>query len=120
MKATYNFTGECSVLKKIILWMEKIHYPITIRSHLVTIVAMAPFTPKSTSKLRSALHFSYSIVIRRFISRASFPALILLTPNNHYNHARAYLRGEGSGGSNPPEIFRFFLKSEGKEIERKR
>ena len=33
---------------------------------------------------------------------------------------RAYLMG-GSGGSNPPpEIFRFFLKSEGKEIERKR
>ena len=28
--------------------------------------------------------------------------------------------GGGSGGSNPPEIFRFFLKSEGKEIERKR
>ena len=35
--------------------------------------------------------------------------------------SRAYLRGGGgSGGSNPPEIFRFFLKSEGKEIERKR
>ena len=30
-------------------------------------------------------------------------------------------KGGGSGGSNPPpEIFRFFLKSEGKEIERKR
>ena len=28
--------------------------------------------------------------------------------------------GGASGGSNPPEIFRFFLKSEGKEIERKR
>ena len=34
--------------------------------------------------------------------------------------SRAYLRGGGSGGSNPPEIFRFFLKSEGKEVERKR
>ena len=37
--------------------------------------------------------------------------------------ARAYLGG-GSGGSNPPppppEIFRFFLKSEGKEVGRKR
>ena len=33
---------------------------------------------------------------------------------------RAYLRG-GSGGSNPPPKFSdFFLKSEGKEIERKR
>ena len=35
-------------------------------------------------------------------------------------HARAYLRG-GSGNSNPPPKFSdFFLKSEGKEIERKR
>ena len=46
--------------------MKTIRYPNTVRSHLVTIVPMAPFTPKSTSKLRSALHFSYSIVIRRF------------------------------------------------------
>ena len=61
--------------------MKTIHYPNTLRSHLVTIVPMAPFTPKSTSKLRSALHFSYSIVIRRF-----YPALILRNPNNHYNH----------------------------------
>ena len=61
--------------------MKTIHYPNTIRSHLVTIVPMAPFTPKSTSKLRSALHIRYSIVIRCFIS-----ALILLNPNNHYNH----------------------------------
>ena len=45
-----------------------IHYPKKIRSHLVTIAPMAPFTPKSTSKLRSALHFKYLIVIPRFIS----------------------------------------------------
>ena len=39
---------------------------------MVTIVyAIAPFTPKSTSKLRSALHFRYSIVIPRFIPSAS-------------------------------------------------
>ena len=57
------------------------HYPNTIRSHLVTIVPMAPFALKSTSKLRSALHIRYSIVIPRFIS-----ALILLNPNSHYNH----------------------------------
>ena len=37
----------------------------------VTIVPMAPFTPKSTSKLRSALHIRYSKVIPRFISRAN-------------------------------------------------
>ena len=66
------FKGECSVfLKKNILWMKKINYPNTLRSHLVTIVPMAPFTPKSTSKLRSALHISYLIVIRRFYSRAN-------------------------------------------------
>ena len=57
------------------------HYPNTIGSHLFTIVPIAPFTPKSTSKLRSALHIRYSIVIPRFISR-----VILLNPNNHYNH----------------------------------
>ena len=37
-------------------------------------------------------------------------------------HLRAYLRGGGSGGSNPPppKFSDFFLKSEGKEVERKR
>ena len=44
--------------------MKTIHYQSKKRSHLVTIAPMAPFTPKSTSKLRSALHFRYSIVIR--------------------------------------------------------
>ena len=61
--------------------MKTMHYSNTIRSLLVTIVPMAPFTPKSTSKLRSTLHIRYSIVIPRFIS-----ALMLLNPNNHYNH----------------------------------
>ena len=57
------------------------HYPNTIRAHLVTIVPVVPFTPKSASKLRSALHIRYSKVVPRL-----FPALILLKPNNHYNH----------------------------------
>ena len=35
--------------------------------------------------------------------------------------SKGVFKGGGSGGSNPsPEIFRFFLKSEGKEVERKR
>ena len=51
--------------------MKSIYYPNTIRSHLVAIAPMAPFTPKSTSKLRSALHIRYSIVIQGFISRAN-------------------------------------------------
>ena len=38
---------------------------------LVTIVPVAPFTPKSTSKLRSALHIRYSKIILPFISRAN-------------------------------------------------
>ena len=59
--------------------MKTMHYPNTIRSHLVTIVPMAPFTPKSTSKLRSALHIRYSKVIPRFISRAN-------TAQYHYNY----------------------------------
>ena len=51
-----------------------IHYPNKIRFQLVTITPIALFTPKSTSKLRSALsalHFRYSIVIPLFISRAN-------------------------------------------------
>ena len=51
--------------KKMILWMKTIHYPHEIRSHLVTIAPMTPFTPKSTAKLRS------SIVILRCIPRAN-------------------------------------------------
>ena len=66
-----NFKRECSVFKKKLLWMKTIHYPNTIRSHLVTIVPVASFTPKSSSKLRSALHIRYSIVIPRIISRAN-------------------------------------------------
>ena len=61
--------------------MKTNHYPNKIRSHVVTIVPMAPFTPKSISKLRSALHFRYSIVIPRFIRRAN-----TAQSNNHYNY----------------------------------
>ena len=61
--------------------MKTIQYPNTLRSHLVTVVPMAPFTPKSTSKL----DLLCTLDIRKS-SHASFPALILLKPNNHYNH----------------------------------
>ena len=50
--------------------MKTIYYPNKRRSYLVTILPMAPFTPKSTSKLRSAVHFKYSIVILDFIPAA--------------------------------------------------
>ena len=51
--------------------MKTIHHLNKIRSHLVTIAPMTPFTPKSTSKLKSALLLRYSIVIRRFIPYAN-------------------------------------------------
>ena len=54
--------------------MKTNHYPNKTASHLVTIVPITPFTLKSTSKLRSFLHFRYSIVIPRF----NF--------NNHYDN----------------------------------
>ena len=53
------------------LWRKTIHYPNKIRSHFVINVLMARFTLKSTSKLRSALHFRSTIVNPRFISRAN-------------------------------------------------
>ena len=49
-----------------------------IRCHLVTIVPMALFTLKPTSKLRSALHFTYSIVIPRFIPRARNGSILII------------------------------------------
>ena len=61
--------------------MKTNHYPNKIASHLVTIIPITPFTLKSTSKLRSFLHFRYSIVIPRFISPAS-----TLNFNNHYDN----------------------------------
>ena len=60
--------------------METVHYLNNIRSHLATIVAMGPYTPKSLSKLKPALLFRYSIVIPRSI----ILALKLFNPNNHY------------------------------------
>ena len=71
-KPTTVGTAHMMHIKKIdIIWMKTIHYLNTIRSHLVTIAPMTPFTPKLTSKLRSALHIRYSIVIPRFIPRAN-------------------------------------------------
>ena len=74
--------GNAAYLKYFLLWMKRMHYPNTVKSHLVTIVPMTPFTLKSTSKLRSALH---TLDIRKS-SQASFPALILLNHNKYYNH----------------------------------
>ena len=51
--------------------MKTNHYPNKITFHLVTVVPMTSFTLKSTSKLRSFLHFRYSIVIPRFIPHAN-------------------------------------------------
>ena len=51
--------------------MKTNHYPNKITFHSVTIVPMTSFTLKSTSKLRSFLHFRCSIVIPRFIPHAN-------------------------------------------------
>ena len=61
--------------------MKTIRYLNKIRSHLVTIVPMAPFTLKSTSKFRSSLHFRCSKVMPCVI-----PYNPKHNPNNHYNH----------------------------------
>ena len=66
------FTSSKKVTNKTkILWMKTNHYPNKITFHLVTVVRMTSFTLKSTSKLRSFLHFKYSIVIPRFIPHAN-------------------------------------------------
>ena len=57
--------------------MKTIHYPNVMRFHLVTIAPMAPFTAKSTSKLRSALYCRNSIVIPRFIFRAICSSILI-------------------------------------------
>ena len=59
--------------------MKTIHYPNKLRPHQVTIVPMAPFTPKSTSKLRSGLHFRYSIVSHPMLHFFSYNCPMLLT-----------------------------------------
>ena len=51
--------------------MKTNHYLNKITLHSVAIVPMTSFTPKSTSKLKSFLHFRYSIVIPRFIPQAN-------------------------------------------------
>ena len=63
--------GECSLFKKKYIMDEIDSLSEYIKIRLVTVVPMASFTPKSTSNLISALHFSYSIVIRRFYTRAN-------------------------------------------------
>ena len=62
--------------------MKTNHYPNKKTSHLVTNVPMTSFTLKSTSKLRSFLHFRYSIVISRFTPHVN----IRLNFNNHYDN----------------------------------
>ena len=65
-----DLKGECSVFKKIIM-DENNALAKYNKIPLGHNRPMAPFTPKSTSTLRSALHIGYSLVIPRFISRAN-------------------------------------------------
>ena len=61
----------CVFKQKNIFRMKTNHYPNKRTFHLVTVVPMTSFTLKSTTKLRSFLHFRYSIVIPRFIPHAN-------------------------------------------------
>ena len=65
--------------------MKANHYPNKITFHLATIVPMTSFTLKSTSKLRSFLHFRYSIV-----SHVSFLTLIRLNYDNGFHNTLDY------------------------------
>ena len=56
-----NVKGIQSVSKKLILSMKTIHFPNEIRPHSVKIAPMAPFTLKSTSKLRLGLQLYLNI-----------------------------------------------------------
>ena len=49
-----------------------------MRSHKVTAGPMALFDPNSTSKLRSAMHFRYSIAIKTGLG---IPSLYLYVPS---------------------------------------
>ena len=66
--------------------MKTNHYPNKITFHSATIVPMTSFTLKSTSKLRSFLHFRYSIVVPCFIP----PANIRLNYNNGFHNTLDY------------------------------
>ena len=72
-----------------------------------------------------SVHSNYTRMQRNFLSTTLDNGFIMLV-NEVIKllfelHTRAYLRGGGFRGFKPPppEIFIFFLKSEGKEIERK-
>ena len=56
-----------------------------LRFHLVIMLSMAPFTFKSSSKLRSTLHFRYSIVILGFS-----PSSNTANNNNNNNNNNLY------------------------------
>ena len=73
--------------------MKTIHYPNKIRSHLVTIAPMTPFTPKSTLKLRSALHFNSGVPCSGKFSLVGTLAW-------HYGHISYRYRGGGRGCMN--------------------
>ena len=65
--------------------------------------------------LNSRIHYTVSHVLSKVVNIDLFH----LIDHKHSNHPRTYLRG-GGGSNHPPKFSDFFLKSEGKEIERKR
>ena len=70
--------------------MKTKHYPNKVTFHSVTIAPMKSFTLKSTTKLRSFLHFRYSIVIPRFIPHANKATLIRRNYDNCFHNTLDY------------------------------
>ena len=59
--------------------------PNEVRYHQIATVPMAPIDPKPTSKLRSALHFRYSVVIEAGLGILSIYIILLLENYIQYN-----------------------------------
>ena len=71
LKLQLGFKGECNVLKFFFIMDENDTLSEYNKIPLGHNRTNGAFTPKSISKLRSALHIRYSKVIPRFISRAN-------------------------------------------------
>ena len=69
--------------------MKTNHYPNKITFHSVTIVPMMSFTLKSTSKLRSFLHFRYYSVYEKLKATRAKVAPVNLIYGSHFSATEA-------------------------------
>ena len=66
------------------------HFNCCLNKIFVIVIIIVIVTPKSTSKLRSALHISYSIVIPRFISLLTTTTMFIVTAVPAIGHIIRY------------------------------